>query len=354
MRAGALAPLGHQRAEPDLALQQPLDGLGDAPAAAQLVLVVIELAGEQEGVEREAVARRGDVRAEMLAPAAAQAPANSASRRGWLGANSVSSVMAVKASVVKSLASLRPCALGAADERARARRPCSVSVLAASSRDSGGRCSCSTSSSGQSTALRGMPPARPRPVARARAACGRRPAAARSRSRGARSSWPFQPFQMPGPTARMSATVSTSSSFSRSGLCTMLAKSRMVFGSPMSRLKATSLMVRCCSISQATVRSRRALRPRRGHSSRAMRAPSMRVVLGRGPWRCRAGTPRRRGRDGSGWSGRSWWTAACVLGELAALDVGQHADGADQVLVHRVVVVHVELHHRHDACRIRA
>ena len=31
------------------------------------------------------------------------------------------------------------------------------------------------------------------------------------------------------------------------------------------------------------------------------------------------------------------------------LDVGQNADAAQQVLVHRIVVVHVELHHRDDA-----
>ena len=43
-----------------------------------------------------------------------------------------------------------------------------------------------------------------------------------------------------------------------------------------------------------------------------------------------------------------------VVGEheflvAAALDLGQHADAAQQMLVHRVVVVHVELHHRDDA-----
>ena len=32
----------------------------------------------------------------------------------------------------------------------------------------------------------------------------------------------------------------------------------------------------------------------------------------------------------------------------ATLDFGQYADAAQQVLVHRIVVVHVELHHRHD------
>jgi len=66
--APSLAPLGHQRAEPDLAFQQFLDGLGDAPGSPQLVLVEVELAGEQEGVEREAVAGRGDVRARDVGP----------------------------------------------------------------------------------------------------------------------------------------------------------------------------------------------------------------------------------------------------------------------------------------------
>ena len=34
---------------------------------------------------------------------------------------------------------------------------------------------------------------------------------------------------------------------------------------------------------------------------------------------------------------------------LAALDLVEYADAAQQMLVHRVVVIHVELHHRHDA-----
>ena len=37
------------------------------------------------------------------------------------------------------------------------------------------------------------------------------------------------------------------------------------------------------------------------------------------------------------------------LAVFAALDLVEHADAAQQMLVHRVVVVHVELHHRHDA-----
>ena len=53
---------------------------------------------------------------EMLAPEAAHAPANSASSRGWLGASSDSSVMAVKASVVKCWRACVPALLGGAHQ----------------------------------------------------------------------------------------------------------------------------------------------------------------------------------------------------------------------------------------------
>ena len=36
----------------------------------------------------------------------------------------------------------------------------------------------------------------------------------------------------------------------------------------------------------------------------------------------------------------------------AGADAGQRADRADQMLVHRVVVVHVELHHRDDLAEV--
>ena len=55
------AALGQQILEPDVAAQQAPDHVADAAAAAELVLVVLELAVEQEGVERIAVARRHDV-----------------------------------------------------------------------------------------------------------------------------------------------------------------------------------------------------------------------------------------------------------------------------------------------------
>ena len=44
--------------------------------------------------------------------------------------------------------------------------------------------------------------------------------------------------------------------------------------------------------------------------------------------------------------------SGCASAALAALDLGEVADRADQVLVHRVVVVHVELHHRHDLAEV--
>ena len=73
-----------------------------------------------------------------------------------------------------------------------------------------------------------------------------------------------------GPTARMSATVNSNSSFSRSGLCTTSAKSLIVRGSLMSRLKAIELISRWCSTSQTTVSVSAALMPKRGQSVRAI------------------------------------------------------------------------------------
>jgi hypothetical protein len=89
--------------------------------------------------------------------------------------------------------------------------------------------------------------------------------------------------------------------------------------------------------------------PKRGQSRRAIRGRRRSNGPRAGPWRCRAGTARRRAaRDARAGS------AHHLVGErgcssFAALDLGEHADAADQVLVHRVVVIHVELHHRDDA-----
>ena len=68
------------------------------------------------------------------------------------------------------------------------------------------------------------------------------------------------------------------------------------------------------------------------------------------PWRCRAGTARHKARCGA--AGRIVLTKSLASANsriLAALDLVEHADAAQQMLVHRIVVIHVELHHRHDA-----
>jgi len=85
--AGPPSRAWHQRAEPDLALSS-IAMVSAMRRRGASVLVEVELAGEQEGVEREAVRGRGECAPEMLAPEAAHAPANRASSRGWLGANS--------------------------------------------------------------------------------------------------------------------------------------------------------------------------------------------------------------------------------------------------------------------------
>ena len=90
-----------------------------------------------------------------------------------------------------------------------------------------------------------------------------------------RRSCAFQPFQTPGPTARMSAVVRIVSSFMRSSDCTTAAKFSMVLRSDRSRDCAIVDITRCCSISQATVSVSAGDRPKRGQNARAMRAPAI-------------------------------------------------------------------------------
>ena len=99
-------------------------------------------------------------------------------------------------------------------------------------------------------------------------------------------------------------------------------------------------------------RSRPATRPSRGQNLRAMRRAGDRSDPRGGPWRCRGGTARRRAAAMSLRCGSSSWVSGSSFLQPAVLDLGHHADGADQVLVHRVVVVHVELHQRDDLAEI--
>ena len=72
----------------------------------------------------------------------------------------------------------------------------------------------------------------------------------------------------------MSATVSTSSRRSISGVCTWATKSRTVLGSEMSRRWAVSLITRWFFTSQATASVSAGDSPRRGHRLRAISAPT--------------------------------------------------------------------------------
>ena len=159
----------------------------------------------------------------------------------------------------------------------------------------------------------------------------------------------FQPFHTPGPTALMSAVVRMVSSFMRSTDCTTAAKFSIVIRSERSRDCATVDITRWISISQATVSvsAAREAEPR-AEAARDPRAGD-RVVLD-----AALGDVVQEQRDVEQHAVLRLDRAHQVGGErrvgaAAGLDVGEDADAAQQMLVHRVVVVHVELHHRDDA-----
>jgi hypothetical protein len=93
-------------------------------------------------------------------------------------------------------------------------------------------------------------------------------------------------------------------------------------------------------------------RPRRGHSRRAMRAPAMEWSSGRPLAMSCSSIATKSTLRFCRVLIRSV-AERMVVARLPALDLGEHADRADQVLVDRVVVVHVELHHRHDLAEVR-
>ena len=88
-----------------------------------------------------------------------------------------------------------------------------------------------------------------------------------------------------------------------------------------------------------------------GQSLRAMRAPTIEWSSFRPlPMSCRNAATN---------SARRFWMVLMISVDsgssrerAAALDVGQHADRPDQMLVDRVVMVHVELHHGDDAAEL--
>ena len=150
----------------------------------------------------------------------------------------------------------------------------------------------------------------------------------------------------------MSATVSSSNSFSRSRLCTRAAKSRRVLGSLRSRLWANRLIDKMMldqpggglGLGRRQPKARAELAGNAAAGDRMILVAALGDVVDKGRDIKRAAIV-----DGADDLARY----RVLGGELPALDARQEADGADQVLVHREVVIHVELHHRHDAPEIR-
>ena len=85
----------------------------------------------------------------------------------------------------------------------------------------------------------------------------------------------FQPFHTPGPTALMSAAVRMVSSFNLSTDCITALKFSMVMRSDRSRDWATDDIIKCTSMSQATVSLSAGEKPSHGQKLRAIRAPTI-------------------------------------------------------------------------------
>ena len=199
----------------------------------------------------------------------------------------------------------------------------------------------------------------PRAVRRASVPCAacatpprsRRSAPARSRNRACAEAGPSSRSTRPARRRGCRRQVRTSSIFSRSSDCTLSAKSSIVLRSLRSRDCAIIDMVRCSSISQATSSVCLALRPRRGQSLRATFAPGDRVVL-----RPALGDVVQQHGDVEHLAildlGHQPRGERMIVVLRALLDARQHIDRAQQVLVDRIVVVHVELHHRDDLAEI--
>ena len=149
----------------------------------------------------------------------------------------------------------------------------------------------------------------------------------------------------------MSATVSSSSSFSRSGLCTTSAKSRIVFGiGQIAALRDVAHRQVLLDQPDDGLGLRRRQAEARTQLAGDARADD-RVILGA----ALADVVQERGDvqgapvlDGADDLGRQ----RQLVAGAAALDVGQHADGAHEMLVDRIAVVHVELRHADDAAEL--
>ena len=198
------------------------------------------------------------------------------------------------------------------------------------------------------------PPAPPWPRRRARGGSGWlppvRPRACRRRGRAAAS-----PSSCSRPRGRRRGCRRRSArSGASAGVGLFTARGEVAGGA---RLGQVALLrgVRHQQVVSAPARPPARSPPRRGRSAApAARRPRRRPSNGRAPspCRCRAAAARRRAPCGRRRARGCRWRPAGRR-QLAALDLAERRDRADDVLVHRVVVVHVELHHRDDAAELR-
>ena len=178
-----------------------------------------------------------------------------------------------------------------------------------------------------------------------------RPPASTSATRAysSRSSVAFQPFHTLADTARMSATVRISSSRSRSGDWMVSARSRMVFGSSMSRLNAVALSSRWCSTSQETVSVSSAVRPSAGPDLQREFRAEFGMIAAAALGRCRAGSSPCTARAGTAICSTSSDATGAICDQLAAFHRVEDFHRLDRVLIDGEDMIGVELHLADDA-----
>ena len=181
---------------------------------------------------------------------------------------------------------------------------------------------------------------------------GRRGTSPRWRRRARASAGPSSRSTPPGPTARMSATVRTSSMRRRSGFSTMRGE-----GSDGARVGRRRASGRSRSSpggarpARRPARSRSRSRPRRSQAARAARAPAFSWPP-TPPLPVSCSSMARNSASPSSISGHMAADRGWSPAQRAAGDVGDDAHRPQRVLVDGVGVVHVELHLGDDAAEL--
>ena len=212
-----LGALGDHLRQPALARQHVLDQLADALGAAPLVLVAVELAADQDRVERLAVGGGEDLRVDDVAAGRGAGAGDHRQQARMVGRQHGDLGDRLEACVLHHGGEPLACASSAS----RMNLGMAQLVVERRRRADSSRSAARDRLAAPSPASRPAPRQAARaPRRRARRAAlrrSRRSGAARSRSRACAAAGPSSRSRRPGPTPRMSPTVSTSSSFSRSG-----------------------------------------------------------------------------------------------------------------------------------------